>query len=195
MIQFSSNTQLACTMERQSNRAFTFCFVVFTLFLIVSSATDDQSKSDEHNTVDNSVASVSKVDGNVNGERTEGVQGNVTSVKKPDAASESFGKNCTTPDKNDTDCKADNKSLVTKLLDNLSQNREMLWRAIFVLLGVTGIVVIFYIIKAVGLRRRRNKSRKYGVITTRGDLEMEPLGQGEDEDEDYTVFEMNGRAK
>ena len=33
------------------------------------------------------------------------------------------------------------------------------------------------------------------MITTRGDVEMEPLGQGDDEDEDYTVFEMNGRAK
>jgi hypothetical protein len=33
------------------------------------------------------------------------------------------------------------------------------------------------------------------VITKSGDrdVEMEPLGQGEDDEEDYTVFEMNGR--
>ena len=45
------------------------------------------------------------------------------------------------------------------------------------------------------LRRRRSKSRKYGIITQHdhGDVEMEPLGDGNDDDDDYTVFEMNGK--
>lgn len=48
------------------------------------------------------------------------------------------------------------------------------------------------------LRNRRTKSRKYRIIAQNGDqrdLEMEPLGDGNDDDEDYTVFELNGRKK
>ena len=46
------------------------------------------------------------------------------------------------------------------------------------------------------LRRRRSKSKKYGIITTpASDLEMAPLDQGDDDDEDLTVFEMNGKPK
>ncbi|KAL8602332.1 hypothetical protein ACOMHN_022845 [Nucella lapillus] len=183
-------------MERQSKRAFTFCFVVFSLFLIVSSATDDKAEpqSDEHKSVDKSVASVSKVSGNGDAGRTEEQKGNDANAKKPDAASEGLKKNCTSGNENDTACQ-DGRSFITKVWDNVSENRDMLLRTMYVLLGVTAVVIVFFIIRSVGLRRRRNKSRKYGVITTRGDLEMEPLGQGEEDDEDYTVFEMNGRTK
>lgn len=45
-------------------------------------------------------------------------------------------------------------------------------------------------------RKRKSKTRKYGLITSSGnDLEMEPLDQDLDEDEDMTVFEMNNRGK
>lgn len=47
------------------------------------------------------------------------------------------------------------------------------------------------------LRRKRNKSKKYGLITGRGaDYEMAPLdADDDDDDEDTTVFEMNRRKK
>ena len=47
------------------------------------------------------------------------------------------------------------------------------------------------------LRRKRNKTKKYGLITGRGvDYEMAPLDADDDEDdEDTTVFEMNRRKK
>ena len=45
-------------------------------------------------------------------------------------------------------------------------------------------------------RRRKNKSRKYGLISSSGnDLEMEPLDQDDEDDEDMTVFEVNNRGK
>lgn len=44
-------------------------------------------------------------------------------------------------------------------------------------------------------RRRKSKTKKYGVITTpASDLEMTPLDQ-DDDDEDMTVFEVNGLHK
>jgi hypothetical protein len=39
------------------------------------------------------------------------------------------------------------------------------------------------------LRRRKSIVRKYGILASRGDVEMTPLGL-EDEDEDTTMFEM-----
>lgn len=99
--------------------------------------------------------------------------------------------------KNATTCESDN-GFMKSILKRMSDNSAMLFRTMFVLLGVTGIVVVYFVFRAIRLRRRRSKSRKYGVITrggAGGDMEMEPLGDGNDDDEDYTVFEMNGRRK
>ncbi|KAH9520389.1 hypothetical protein Btru_060643 [Bulinus truncatus] len=84
----------------------------------------------------------------------------------------------------------DDKSIMAKIEDN----KDMLLRTLYVTLGVTGIVIIYFIVRAVRLRKKRTKSRKYGIITQqgdRGDVEMEPLGDGNEDDEDYTVFEVN----
>ncbi|XP_005093484.1 membrane protein FAM174A [Aplysia californica] len=80
----------------------------------------------------------------------------------------------------------------------ITDNSGMLFRAMYVLLGVTGIVVVYFVVRALRLRRKRSKSRKYGIITQHDDgggMEMEPLGDGDEDDDDYTVFEMNGRKK
>lgn len=52
-------------------------------------------------------------------------------------------------------------------------------------------------IKFFRLRRKRNKTKKYGLISGRGaDYEMAPLdADDDDDDEDTTVFEMNRRKK
>lgn len=61
-------------------------------------------------------------------------------------------------------------------------------RAFIVVVGVTALVVTYFVIRAVRLRRKRSKSRKYGIIAKRGDVEMTPLDQ-DDDDEEMTVFE------
>lgn len=47
------------------------------------------------------------------------------------------------------------------------------------------------------MRRKLNKTKKYGLISGRGaDYEMAPLdADDDDDDEDTTVFEMNRRKK
>ena len=46
------------------------------------------------------------------------------------------------------------------------------------------------------IRRRKSKTKKYGVISTpANDLEMAPLDDPDDDDEDMTVFEVNGVPK
>jgi len=62
-------------------------------------------------------------------------------------------------------------------------------RAFYVVVGVTAIVIVYFVVRAVRLRRKRSKSRKYGIIAKSGDVEMTPLEQ-DDEDDDMTVFEI-----
>ncbi|XP_046545277.1 membrane protein FAM174B-like [Haliotis rubra] len=98
---------------------------------------------------------------------------------------------------NSTDCtKGTGNGYFTKVMEQITKNKDMLLRTMYVLIGVTGIVIIYFVVRAWRLRSRRRKARKYGIITTpASDLEMAPLGQGDDDDddEDMTVFEMNGK--
>ncbi|CAH1254475.1 C19orf24 [Branchiostoma lanceolatum] len=66
---------------------------------------------------------------------------------------------------------------------------EVVKRMLYVLIGVTALVVLYFIVRAVRLRRRRSKSKKYGVLTTSADMEMAPLDQ-DDDDEDMTMFDI-----
>ncbi|XP_048736276.1 membrane protein FAM174-like [Ostrea edulis] len=83
------------------------------------------------------------------------------------------------------------------IMETITNNKDMLMRAFYVLIGITAIVVVYFGVKAWRLRRKRNKSKKYGLITGRGaDYEMAPLdADDDDDDEDTTVFEMNRRKK
>lgn len=44
------------------------------------------------------------------------------------------------------------------------------------------------------LRRKRSKTKKYGIIAKSGDLEMTPLDQ-DDDDDDTTVFEAQNHIR
>lgn len=67
-------------------------------------------------------------------------------------------------------------------------NSGLLQRSLYVAVGVSAIVAIYFIVRAVKTRGRR-KAKKYGVI--HGNGETEPLERGveEEEDDDMTVFD------
>lgn len=69
------------------------------------------------------------------------------------------------------------------------ENKGMLMRTFYVLLGVSSIVIVYFVIRAWRIRRKHGKSRKYGLITSGADLEMEPLDQNNDDDDEMTMFE------
>lgn len=76
------------------------------------------------------------------------------------------------------------------MMDSIMKNKEMLMRTFYVLLGVSAIVVIYFVARAWRTRRKHGKTRKYGLITNSGaDLEMEPLDQDMDDDDEMTMFE------
>lgn len=63
-------------------------------------------------------------------------------------------------------------------------------RAFYVFVGVGAIVVMYIVVRTVRLRRKKSTVRKYGILASREDVEMTPLG-AEDEEEDMTLFEMS----
>lgn len=99
-------------------------------------------------------------------------------------------KNCTST--NDTDCKV-GIGASGGISRFAHDNAGMLTRTFYVLLAVTSIIVVYFIIRAVRIRNRKSRTKRYGVISTNDDrMEMTPLDE-DDDDEDLTVFEANGR--
>ncbi|CAD5122551.1 DgyrCDS10966 [Dimorphilus gyrociliatus] len=66
----------------------------------------------------------------------------------------------------------------------LLPQKPVVWRSFFVFIGLAAIVLIYFGIRAIRLKRK--KSRKYGVLTNT-DMELTPL-DAEDED-DMTLFD------
>lgn len=69
------------------------------------------------------------------------------------------------------------------------QNRGMIVRMTYVLVGFSILILLYFIVKAVRLRRVNSRTRKYGVLTENLDS---PLGLGDESDEEVEVFEVNG---
>lgn len=64
----------------------------------------------------------------------------------------------------------------------------------YVFACLSAVIVVYFVVKAIRLRRRKSKIRRYGIIASREDVEMTPLGD-EDEDEDSTVFDINEHSR
>jgi hypothetical protein len=62
-------------------------------------------------------------------------------------------------------------------------------RAFYVFVGLGAIIVMYIVVRTVRLRRKKTAVRKYGILASREDVELTPLG-AEDEDEDTALFDM-----
>ncbi|OWF41622.1 membrane protein FAM174-like [Mizuhopecten yessoensis] len=132
--------------------------------------------------VQNQAASASNDDSDVDINKRDSTKKSTTETVKPEVSKDNSTSNGTDP--NDDG-----------FFGTIVENKDMLLRTLYVLIGVTSVVILYFVFRAWRIRGRRSKSRKYGLITTRGsDLEMAPL-DADDEDEDMTVFEMNDRHK
>jgi len=66
----------------------------------------------------------------------------------------------------------------------------MLERSLYVAVGISALVAIYFIVRWVKTRGRR-KAKKYGVIHGTGELELQPLDKHTDEDEeDIALFDV-----
>ncbi|KAK6179892.1 hypothetical protein SNE40_012144 [Patella caerulea] len=180
--------------------ALNLCLFVYFGHLFVPINSDSHSRDDGLSGHDNAIPVVAKSIDNAN---NKGVV--ETKTVKPENPTDNLKKvNGTTDNKNSTvDCENgqtnctnnDKKTLYGKFITKITENKGMLLRTMYVLIALTSIIVIYFMIRSFRLRHKRNKSRKYGLITAPNDLEMAPLDQDDDDDDDMTVFEMNGMKK
>lgn len=73
-------------------------------------------------------------------------------------------------------------------------NSGALLRGFSVFVGLSAIVVIYIVIRAISMRRKKTTIRKYGILTNREDVEMTPLG-AEDDEEDTTLFDVSNQTR
>ncbi|XP_030640077.1 protein FAM174C [Chanos chanos] len=77
---------------------------------------------------------------------------------------------------------------------NLGVNPSMIQRALFVLIGITIIGVLYFLIRAVRLKKSTVQRKKYGLLSNSDDtMEMAPLES--DEEEDMTVYEARSLTR
>ncbi|XP_063726304.1 membrane protein FAM174-like [Symsagittifera roscoffensis] len=82
------------------------------------------------------------------------------------------------------------KDRIQDMRYRLSNNKNAVQITMFALIGLTSLVVLYFIVKTMRLKREKSKSRKYGVLTN--GMEMDHL-ESDSDDEDTTVFELNHR--
>ncbi|XP_046399016.1 membrane protein FAM174A-like [Ischnura elegans] len=71
-----------------------------------------------------------------------------------------------------------------------SMNFGALLRGFYVFLGLSVIVIMYFTVRAIRLGRKKTKVKKYGILASREDVEMTPLGVDDDE-EDNTIFDIS----
>ncbi|XP_056590896.1 protein FAM174C [Triplophysa dalaica] len=69
----------------------------------------------------------------------------------------------------------------------LSPDGDMIQRALYVLIGITAIGVLYFLVRAVRMKKSTGQRRKYGLLRNQDDT-ME-MGHLESDEEDNTVFE------
>ncbi|XP_069774432.1 membrane protein FAM174A-like [Narcine bancroftii] len=72
-----------------------------------------------------------------------------------------------------------------------TEQTMMIQRALCVLVVVTALVVVYFVVRTIRMRKINRKNRKYGILKTNlENMEMRPLDQ-EDDEEDDTLFDVH----
>ncbi|OXU17968.1 hypothetical protein TSAR_008840 [Trichomalopsis sarcophagae] len=80
----------------------------------------------------------------------------------------------------------------TNGMDLSSMNSGALMRGVFVILGLSVLVMAYMVFRSFRLNKSRAQMvRKYGVLAHRQDVEMRPLPLDEDDEDDTTVFDAS----
>ncbi|XP_013781681.1 membrane protein FAM174B-like [Limulus polyphemus] len=82
-----------------------------------------------------------------------------------------------------------------KTIFNFQHSYKAVTQTLYVVFAGMVIVMIYFVIRMVRSRRRKNKSRKYGLITASGsEVEMQPLDKSDDDEEDAVLFDVHHKT-
>lgn len=75
----------------------------------------------------------------------------------------------------------------------------MALRAFYVIIAVSSLVIVYFVMRAVCSRKRRQNTRRYGILRAdkQDQMEMHPLSEVEDDDDDddMTLFDINDQKR
>lgn len=93
-------------------------------------------------------------------------------------------------DKNNSGIKTSTgSSSVAGVAETAANTRPLsIQRALYVLVAVSAVVIVYFVIKTVRMRKQSRKTRRYGVLDTNLAMEMTPLEQDDDDEEDDTTL-------
>ncbi|XP_067885863.1 membrane protein FAM174A-like isoform X2 [Heterodontus francisci] len=97
------------------------------------------------------------------------------------------------PDVRDDDSRGTGLPMGSKPNNSVStvEQTMMIQRALYVLVAVTALVVVYFVVRTIRMRRINRKNWKYGILNTNlENVEMRPLDQ-DDDDEDDTLFDVH----
>lgn len=82
-----------------------------------------------------------------------------------------------------------------KTIFNFQHSYKAVTQTLYVVFAGMVIVMIYFVIRMVRSRRRKNKSRKYGLITASGsEVEMQPLDKSDDDEEDAVLYDVHHKT-
>nr|XP_018906721.1 PREDICTED: membrane protein FAM174B-like isoform X2 [Bemisia tabaci]XP_018906723.1 PREDICTED: membrane protein FAM174B-like isoform X2 [Bemisia tabaci] len=76
--------------------------------------------------------------------------------------------------------------------ENLASVKE--FYIFYIFIGLSVIILLIFILRAMRFRSKKStRIRRYGIVTSTGDVEMMPL-DNEDDDEEATVFDITDHS-
>ncbi|CAH1797215.1 unnamed protein product [Owenia fusiformis] len=146
------------TMNTRSLLLLLFCLMC-SLFVTVAGPVNQEEKEVKQSTTENKDSNKNAPDA-IASETIPTTTNNGTVLKTTTLRPE----NCTG--------KFDNESGIcipifpgsSSIMEIYKNNKDMIKRTLYVLLGATGLVIIYFIVKTIRLRRRKSKTRKYGYL-------------------------------
>lgn len=161
---------------------FVVCFLLHCLFISENEVHADSTPSNVK-PIDKTTKSVSTTKLPPN--HSEIIH--VTEISKTKAESITNGVNAT---QNSETVTPGNSSTIRKRDPPKNISAGAVVRGFYVFVGLGAIVVMYIVVRTVRLRRKKTTVRKYGILASREDVEMTPLGADDDE-EDMTLFDMS----
>ncbi|XP_057317413.1 uncharacterized protein LOC130662538 [Hydractinia symbiolongicarpus] len=118
--------------------------------------------------------------------------GAVSNKTKPITMTTSSTTTTTTTTTTTKKTEALNSTAVTTTHRAIPENVAL--RAFYVIAAISALVLVYFILRWICSRRRKNRTRRYGMLkdSSRGDMELHPLSEGDDDDDDdMTLFDVS----
>jgi len=124
---------------------------------------------------------------------------NITTTRVEDEPIVNNNNNNTVTFVNQTDTTPSTSIRIITIPSSPSNISGMALRAFYVIIAVSSIVIVYFVVRSVCSRKRRQNTRRYGILRAdkQDQMEMHPLSEVDDDDDDDedTLFDISAQRK